>query len=319
MQVGIFGTGGMACLFAGYLAPLVDVVLVGSWQAQLHVLSQRGLRIEGATERVVAPLLATDDLTAVPPLDLALILVKSGQTTRSAQQAKQVLKPNGLALTLQNGLGNWEQLTAVLPPSILCTLGTTAQGATVVEAGRIRHAGHGPTHIAVQPETTARWQPIAQLFETAGLETHLSDKVDSLLWGKLVINTAINPLTALLRQPNGFLATDPIAKQVMMAVAEETAVVAHTLNIPLPYPSASERALQVAEATAQNYSSMLQDTLRGVPTEIEAICGVVVQYGEKIGVATPLNHLLWRWVQEKKQIEPRTLLTLLESNVSKND
>jgi ketopantoate reductase len=85
----------------------------------------------------------------------------------------------------------------------------------------------------------------------------------------------------------------------MSRAAAEVSAVAQALEIPLPYADAAERAAQVAQATAANYSSMAQDTARGVPTEIEAICGAVVQYGQRLGLPTLVNLTLQELIQRQ--------------------
>lgn len=292
MKIGIIGVGGLACLFGSFLSPLADVVLLGGWQEQIRTLQTQGLKLIGADGRSQHHVLqATGNVDDMGQVDVALVLVKSGQTAQAVEVAERILAPHGLAITLQNGLGNWEKLTAVLGRD-RAALGSTSQGATVLGPGVVRHAGHGPTYLARSATTAVRLEAVAQCFQQAGLETHLVDEVAGLVWGKLAVNTGINPLTALLGVPNGFLAQDAQARWVMMQTAEETAVVAQAQGIQLPYPSAGQRALAVAQATASNTSSMLQDVLRGVPTEIEAICGAVVATGRQRQMATPLNGAL---------------------------
>ena len=113
------------------------------------------------------------------------------------------------------------------------------------------------------------------------------------MWGKLVINAAINPLTALLRVPNGELLQRPAAHLLMRVLAQEAAAVATALGIHLPFEDAVRAAEEVARKTANNHSSMFQDIRRGAPTEIDAICGAITQTGEKLGVATPFNRVCW--------------------------
>ena len=119
----------------------------------------------------------------------------------------------------------------------------------------------------------------------------------SLVWGKLVVNTAINPLTALLRVPNGELLQRPSARTVMSALAKETASVASAQKVSLPFENPIEAAENVARKTASNHSSMFQDVRRGAPTEIDAICGAVTRAGERHGVPTPVNRVCWQLVQ----------------------
>jgi hypothetical protein len=89
------------------------------------------------------------------------------------------------------------------------------------------------------------------------------------VWGKLVINAAINPLTALLGVPNGELLARPAARALMADLACEAAAVAAAQGIRLPYPDPVAAAEGVAQRTAANRSSMLQDVQRGAPTEID--------------------------------------------------
>lgn len=286
--VTIVGVGAMGCLFAGRLHPLADVTLLGHWPEQIATLRQTGLQlVDPAGHSQLIPVQVSNNPAELPPADLALILVKSYQTAQAAKETAQFLAADGLALTLQNGLGNFETLTACLGPGRVA-LGVTTQGATLLRPGVVREGGAGPIHLAQAPKMEA----VANLLRAAGFESHLSGRVDSLVWGKLAINAAINPLTAILGVPNGFLAENEVARRLMGQIAEEVAALAQAQAIPLPFPSASQRALEVAQATAANFSSMLQDLSSGRETEIEAICGAVVRSGREHGRPTPLNEAL---------------------------
>ncbi len=294
MNITIVGIGALGCLFAGRLANLANVWMLGHWPEQVHALQQDGLTLlEPAGGESHFAVQVTDDPTVPPPADLLLVLVKSYQTAQAIAQAKALLAPEGLVLTLQNGLGNLEQIAAVVGAE-RAALGTTSEGAAVVRPGVVRHAGRGLTHLAGE-----QLRPVASLFQAAGFNTHLVDQadVDSLLWGKLAVNAGINPLTALLRRPNGYLLENEAARQLMETAANETATVAAAQGIPLPYASAAERAAEVAQATAANLSSMLQDVLNGRPTEIDAICGAIVRLGHEHGVPVPTNELLLRLIE----------------------
>ena len=122
-------------------------------------------------------------------------------------------------------------------------------------------------------------------------------EADDLLWSKLVINAAINPLTALLRCPNGELMARPSARTLMGAAAREAADVAAALGRHLTYADPVAVAEEVARRTAVNHSSMFQDVQRGAPTEIDAICGAIVAAGEERGVPVPVNRTLWLLVK----------------------
>jgi 2-dehydropantoate 2-reductase len=203
-----------------------------------------------------------------------------------AAHLEEYLAPEGAAVTLQNGLGNLE----LLGPR--ARLGVTTAGATLLGPGWVRPGGEGVTHLAA-PE----W--VAGLFREAGLEAQAvpAEAAEGLLWGKLAVNCGINPLTALLRVPNGELLRRPQAQALMEAAAAECARVAQAKGIALPDTDAAAQARLVAEHTAGNRSSMFQDILRGAPTEVDAINGAVAQAGAALGVSTPINETLWRLVR----------------------
>ncbi len=291
----------MGCLFGAKLSQVAEVTLVGNWPAQIVALRERGLRLirpDGRSQTY--HLTVTNNLQTAAPADLALILVKSHQTRQAAETAQRLLSANGVALTLQNGLGNLEQLTAVLGQN-RANLGITSEGAALLEPGVVRHAGTGHTYIADSGETAVPPQEFAALFQAAGFQTSLAADTAGLVWGKLAINAGINPLTAVLQVPNGFLAENETARQLMQQAAKEVAQVAAAQSIQLPFADAAAQALTVAQATAANHSSMRQDLANGRPTEIEAICGAVVEYGRRFEVPTPVNLVLQTAVQQAEQ------------------
>jgi 2-dehydropantoate 2-reductase len=284
----IVGTGAMACLFAGRLAAANrPVILLGTWPQGLAAIRSQGVRVVEPYGEQAFPIPATAEPRDAAGVRQAIVLVKSWQTARAAAQLAACLHPEGVALTAQNGLGNREQLAEVLgAPRV--ALGVTTLGATLLEPGRVRPAGEPILSLSVHPTIG----PLAGWLSTAGFTIDTVPDATALLWGKLVINAAINPLTALLGVPNGALLERPTARRLLRAVAEETAAVAAAQGIRLPYPDPAAAAEAVAQRTAANHSSMLQDVRRGAPTEIEAICGAIVAAGQAAGVPTPINRTL---------------------------
>ncbi|MEZ4645539.1 MAG: ketopantoate reductase C-terminal domain-containing protein [Chloroflexota bacterium] len=95
------------------------------------------------------------------------------------------------------------------------------------------------------------------------------------------MNAGINSLTAVYRLSNGQLTERPALRSMMeKAAAYEVEAVAAAQGIPLPFPDAAAQTVRVAQDTYHNRSSMLQDIENGRSTEIDAICGAVVRYGE---------------------------------------
>ena len=296
----IVGTGAMATLFAARLGRHTPITMLGSWGEAVAAINRDGVHVDsGAGHEIVRPptslragVTAITDPAQCVGSQFALVLVKSWQTARAANQIKSFLPSHGVALTLQNGLGNFETLAAELGPDRVA-LGITMQGATLIGPGHVREGGRGLTHVADHP----RLNPLIDLLRVADFDVHVASDVTSLVWGKLVINAAINPLTAILRVPNGELLNRPDALALMDAAAREVASVAHAKGVTLPFPDPAARAREVAQATAGNRSSMFQDILRGAMTEVDAINGAVVREGAVAGVPVPVNETLYRLVR----------------------
>ncbi len=298
MQISIIGTGAMATLFAARLADVADVSMIGSWADAIETIRANGITIDGESCcHQVHTAYHPDD---APAADLALVLTKAYKTIKAAEVAAKTIKPDGLALTLQNGLGNIEILAEYVGLD-RAMQGVTMQGATLLGPGRIRTSGRGATHLGYVPIELAaprdfavehRAYEISALFNSAGLKSQVTADIEGLVWGKVLINAAINPLTAILRLPNGALVESEELVDLMKAAALEAAAIAKAQGITLPFPDPVERVKQVATLTATNYSSMLQDVLGKRPTEIDAINGKIVEQGQALGIPTPINVML---------------------------
>ncbi len=303
LRIGIIGTGALASFFAARLEGVAQVALVGSWAAQLAAL-QAGLtliHLDGQETR--HQLTAVADPALIPPVDVALVLVKSWQTVVAPARIAPILPPGGLAITLQNGLGNREQLAVALPQHVIGQ-GVVTIGATLLRPGVVRHAGDGAIYLAEPQPAHPLFAPLVSVLQAAGLVVQVSDNVDSLVWGKLAINAAINPLTAVHRLTNGQLADHPALGGLLRAAAQEVAAVAAAQGIALPFADAAEEAMRVAHRTYNNRSSMLQDVENGRCTEIDAICGAVVRVAAQYGLPVPVNAQLWQQVQALERRVP---------------
>ncbi len=290
MKIAIIGAGAMGCLLASYLAPHHEVWLVDGWQTQVDTINQQGLRRERDGVTTTCHPHATTDAHSVGGADVALVLVKYHQTNWAAQQAADALAPHGICLTLQNGIGGADVLAETLGEARV-TRGVTSLGATLIAPGLVRHAGMGDTVFA----TTIAPASINQLitaFDQSGLPSHGSENLDSLVWGKLIVNVGINALTGILRIPNGIIASNAGARSLMTLAVNEAIAVAAALGISLPYADPIAHVIAVATATAANRSSTLQDVVRGSPSEITTINGAIVRYAGNLGISVPINQLL---------------------------
>ena len=299
MKIAIVGPGAMGCLYAFFLSRAGNEVwLLDNIPERAEKIKSQGLTLEGPGENQQIPFYR---ITTAPGIigkaKLVIIFVKAYDTESAVRYAYPLIDSTTALLTLQNGLGNIEIIRSQCAEGNIIA-GTTAHGATLLGDGHIRHAGIGETVIGgVDGCGLQLVKHIKELFIQAGIATVITQDVNGLVWGKLLINIGINPLTAIMKIRNGEIVNYPNLVNVMKRAVEEGAQVAQKMNIALPYANPIEKVIEVCNATAGNRSSMLQDIEVGKKTEIEYLNGAIVRYGESLGVPTPVNSLLTDLVQ----------------------
>lgn len=287
------GAGALGSLLGGLLAGEHDVLLVGR-DPHVATVAEEGLVLEGATEVTVHPRATT----AAPEeaQDLVLVTVKAFDTAQAARDLVPLLGQGTRVLTLQNGLGNLPALAETVAPERLLG-GTTSHGATYVEPGRIRHAGVGDTVVGSWRGPRKDAERVADAFGEAGIDVEVTGRVTEAIWRKVLVNAAINPLTALARVPNGELLEDAGLHACLRQLAEEGAAVARAVGLAIDDEEAVAAAERVADQTAENRSSMLQDVEQGHRTEVEQINGALVHYGSEHHIATWMNEVVVRLLE----------------------
>jgi 2-dehydropantoate 2-reductase len=298
MRVAVLGTGALGCVFAARLAAHAEVWVLGTWAEGVRAIRERGVRLHepdgSATTAGVAG--AATGPEGVPACDAALVLVKSYQTERAAAWVQPLLRSDGLAVSVQNGLDNAEKLVAAVGDG-RAVAGVNYVGATNLGPGEARFIVSLTSYIGAPRRDPARAERLAELLTRAGLRTVVDDAIERRLWGKAVINAAINPLTALWRVSNGELLLGAERRSLLAALALEAAAVAQAKGIVLPFADPAAAVEDICRVSATNHSSMLQDIEHGRRTEIDSITGIIVAEGRRLGVPTPYNEAMLRLVR----------------------
>lgn len=279
-SVGILGAGALGTLLASAFTQAGTTV---------RILARSPER-EAAVKRVAPRAETTNDPGTLLPASLLFFCVKSFQTEEAANAIAPALVDAGVpVVSLQNGWGNLDLLATALPGAPLIA-GTTTLGAYWDEAGVFHESRSGNTRFAPWTPGTETGVGLAvRLFNDANLRAETAADAREILWKKLVLNVAVNPVTAIHAVTNGALLDSPALFALALASARETvAVGAARRFLPAPYdPEPLLRAL--LRDTAGNRSSMAEDLSRGRPTEADSILGAVIREGTAAGVPTPVT------------------------------
>ena len=292
MKIAIVGAGAMGSLYGGLLREAgANVRLLDIWQAHVDAINERGLTIESEKGKRMVRIPAVTQAEAIGAVDLAIIFVKSTVTEAAAETSAGLVGKTGMVLTLQNGLGNAEIIAGHIDGNRVLA-GTTAQGATLLGPGVIRHAGTGLTRIGLwSGASPAAARPVCELFNAAGIETELIDDIKPLIWNKLLVNVGINAITALTGIKNGEILDREDTRALCRMAIEEAETLARALGIDV-MDNAVAHVFDIARATGTNRSSMGQDVDNRRLTEIRMINGKVAQLAGERGIPAPANFVL---------------------------
>jgi 2-dehydropantoate 2-reductase len=299
MNIVIVGPGAMGSLFSGlFLRPAVIKKLAGKvWlldknKERAHFLSRQGITVEGIAGTWHVPVCATTDINTIDKADIIILCVKSFSTKDAMLSIKPLIREHTKIMTLQNGIGNIEAIQEIAGEDRIIA-GTTSLAATLINTGKVRFCGKGETIFGcLNGKIPVEMREIREIFNRSNLTTHMTRDLKGLIWSKLIINAAINPLTALTRLPNGKLLAFEGTRAILRDAATEATRVAKRKRIKLIYDDPLAKVESVCENTADNVSSMLQDITRSKRTEIDYLNGVIVRMGKELGIDVPVNAML---------------------------
>jgi 2-dehydropantoate 2-reductase len=302
MKLLILGSGAMGSLFAGKLKQNgLDVTIFNRENDHIRAIKKSGLKLidkDGNSSTISIPVTTNpNDLNS--DYDLVILLIKAFATETVLKKVLPYLRRNTPILTLQNGIGNMEKIKSIAPTNDVFVGGTWA-GAGVVEPGVIFHRAWGSTVIgSAQSEIDSELlTEIASAFSGSGLETQVSEHVQSIIWSKLLVNLAYNGLTAVTRLTNGDAIRTQEGKDIITNLVQEAVQIAEVKEISLLYENPVDECICLGEEEiGMNTSSMLADVLHKRQTEIEAINGAIVEEGKRYAIPTPYNDMILNLVK----------------------
>ena len=292
MRVAVIGAGSMGSLYGANLHRAgAEVILLDAWAEHVERVNRDGLRMDGLHGEFVASVEAAAAPEAVAPADMALVLVNATDTAAAAQAARKVLKPEGFALTLQNGLGNVEPLQEVLGEERVMA-GLSFHSADLSGPGRVSHTNRGPTYLGeLDCNRSPRLGAVAGLMGRAGMDPQVEADITATIWGKFVHNCAINALCAATGLRPGHIRQVEELDRLQAGIVAEVVALAGASGIVLPNPEPLEE-IRAYCARKFHRVSMLQHLERGRRTEIDALNGYAVHRSRALGLDCPCNAAL---------------------------
>jgi 2-dehydropantoate 2-reductase len=294
MKIAIIGCGAVGSLFAAHLAKAgeAEVWAYDVWREHVEAIQKSGLRISGAAQ-LTARLNATSDPRQLPHCDYGIVATKAIHTKTAIAQVAHAFDENSAVCSVQNGVGSEE----ILAEYVKCVIrGTTFPAGHPIAPGHIGFDIKGDTWIGpFEPTNTpyGKVEELAGFISRSGMNTIPLADARGAQWTKLIFNAATNPVGALTLLHHGAAARFTPTGQLFNDLIAEGEAVAANLGIKL-HGDPRQLVQKGATAPGKHRASMLQDVLAKRPTEVDFMNGAIAQWGEKVGVSTPLNRALWQ-------------------------
>jgi 2-dehydropantoate 2-reductase len=260
--------------------------------------------------------------------DLVLIGLKSTANDRFKDLLLPLVSSATSVLTLQNGLGNEEQLARLFPVQQIMG-GLCFVCLNRVAPGIVQHIGYGQVVLgAFQRPPDARTRELAKCFGAAGVPCTVTDNLARAHWEKLVWNVPFNGLGVAsaagrtLLERLGFppslprsatsasslvpcLTTDQLLADAQWArlVRElmlEVIAAARALGFEIPEAFADQQIERTRTMGAYRASTLI-DFERGLPLELPSLFLEPLRQATREGIAMPRLSALSTLLEEMNQ------------------
>lgn len=297
MRICVVGCGAVGSLFAAHLtkAGEVEVWAYDVWKEHVDAINKNGLRLSGAAE-FTAHLRATTNPADIPRCDYGIVATKAIHTRDAIVQVARAFDSGSGVCSVQNGVGNEEIIAEHVNYVIR---GTTFPAGHPIGPGHIGYDIKGDTWIGpFEPTNTPmnKVEELAAVITRSGMNTIAMKDARGAQWTKLIFNASTNPVGALTALHHRAATRFSPTSQLFNDLIAEGEAVANKLGIEL-HGDPRQLVQKGASAPGQHRASMLQDVLAKRQTEVDFMNGAIVQWGDKVGVPTPLNKALWALVK----------------------
>jgi 2-dehydropantoate 2-reductase len=303
MRIAIVGIGGVGGYFGGKLIQAgAEVVLIARGE-HLAALQTNGLQVQSvAGDFTVRPTLATSNTTAVGPVDLVIVSVKSWQLDPAIETIRPLVGPQTGVLPLLNGVEASDQLAAAFGETHALD-GICYIFAFIAGPGLVRHVGIVPSMTFGERDNrrTARVEQLQALLQQVEVKATIPNDIRAQVWSKFVFGATTSGLGAITRTPLDELRAIPETRKLLEAGMHEIVAVAQANHIAIDASVAEAGMRTVDSLPLGTTASMQRDIMEGRPSELEAQNGAVVRFGQRAGVATPLHGFIYHALLPQEQ------------------
>jgi 2-dehydropantoate 2-reductase len=292
-KIAIIGTGPVGGILGAYLACAGHyIVLCDIQKPHLDAIKETGLSITGASEMTAQcgrVAYSVSELSNFPLVNTIIISTKASILPHLVPEITKVVRPGTRLISCQNGLDNEEYLAETFGPDNVLRIVVNYGGSQMGDGHILMSFFNPPNYIgAMTAESEPLARQLAEMTTAAGLETRFTTDIKKYEWEKVVLNAALNPVCALTRKPMKDMMDFELTESLAEELLREGIEVARAAGIVFD-EGFLEHGIQYLKKAGYHRTSMHQDILRNIPTEIDWISCKIVEWGRAHGIKTPYN------------------------------
>jgi 2-dehydropantoate 2-reductase len=301
-KIAVLGAGAVGCFFGGMLARAGKEVLLIARDNHVQAIKKNGLSMEFQDSQEYVSIEASSNIKDIADADLILCCVKSPDTERVMREVKDLIKPDALILSLQNGVDNAERISQVVPNHAISAVVYVATG--MGGDGHVKHFGRGELIIGQlggHENISVELEEICSLFLSAQIPCVVSSNIQRELWLKFLVNCSYNGISAIGQITYGEMVQQESIRQLIKDLTDEFLLVANQEKIDISLAEAQMANEQIAKTMAGQRSSTAQDLMRHKPTEIDYLNGLIVRKAKQRGLNVPNHQAIYALVKMIEQ------------------
>ena len=308
MRAAIYGAGSLGMILGAFITKNGGRIdLINRNKAHVEAIRKNGAVVTGTvnfTQKV--DVYTPEEMTG--KYDIIFLMTKQLQNREVVTFLKDFMTPDGVIVTLQNGIPEMLIGEIVGEDHVLgCTV---AWGATKTGDG-VCELTSEPDSLtfslgSTSPTPNGHIKDVKALLELMGpVETE--DNFIGTRWSKLLINAAFSGMSVVLGCTFGETVSQLPQRKVVQAIMKECMDVCSAGGIRIEpvqgkdivklfdYSNPVKKAVSLLllpfaiKKHKLLKASMLQDIENGKKTEVDSINGSVCAYGRKVGCPTPMN------------------------------
>lgn len=295
MKIGVIGLGPVGCTLAAHLHHAgAQVIACDINPVITDAITASGITLTHTINLTVSqvPVCRTIAGLKMYDLDLAIVAVKAPVMGRVFRELQKIDNGRLKVMCAQNGIDNERDAAESFGEDrvlrmVINYAGNLVSGSTVFVS-----FFNPPNYIASLNDggkTVAR--QVVELLNAVHLTTELTQSIQDHIWEKAILNSALNAVCAITRRTMKDVMDFPHTLNLVESLLSESIQVARGTGITLPEDFLSS-SMDYLKKAGHHRPSMLADMEAGRKTEVDWLNGKIALYGQRAGIATPLNSAL---------------------------